>query len=65
MDAKLQAIIDMNKDVGELDGVKEKPNVELMEDNYMGYLLGEQGYETDATDVAEWNDVEDGDWVLD
>jgi len=39
--------------------------VELMEDNYMGYLLGEQGYETDATDVAEWNDVEDGDWVLD
>ena len=30
-DPKLQAILDMNKDVGTLDGVKEKPNVELME----------------------------------
>ena len=66
IDAKLQAIIDMNKDVGELDGVKEKPNVELMEDDYMGYLLGgDERYTEISHGTEEWDDVEDGDWVLD
>jgi len=65
-DPKLQAILDMNKDVGTLDGVKEKPNVELMEDNYMEYLLGNDSYDDYVSnDVSEWDDVEDGDWVLD
>ena len=65
-DPKLQAILDMNKDVGTLDGVKEKPNVELMEDNYMEYLLGNDSYgDYVSNDVSEWDDVEDGDWVLD
>lgn len=66
-DPKLQAILDMNKDVGELDGVKEKPNVELMEDDYMGYLMGDSDARMDrfSNDVSEWEDVEDGDWVLD
>jgi len=65
-DPKLQAILDMNKDVGELDGVKEKPNVELMEDNYMEYLLGNDSYDDYVSnDVSEWDDSEDGDWVLD
>ena len=44
-DPKLQAILDMNKDVGTLDGVKEKPNVELMEDGYIDYLLGNDSYD--------------------
>ena len=66
IDAKLQAIIDMNKDVGELDGVKENPNVELMEEDYMGYLMGDDGRMTKfSNDLSEWDDVEDGDWVLD
>lgn len=66
IDPKLQAILDMNKDVGTLDGVKEKPNVELMEDNYMEYLLGNDSYDDYVSnDVSEWDDVEDGDWVLD
>lgn len=65
-DPKLQAILDMNKDVGTLDGVKEKPNVELMEDNYVEYLLGNDSYDDYVSnDVSEWDDVEDGDWVLD
>ena len=66
-DPKLQAILDMNKDVGELVGVKEKPNVELMEDNYMEYLLGNDGTSAryESNDVSDWDDVEDGDWVLD
>ena len=65
-DPKLQAILDMNKDVGTLDGVKEKPNVELMEDNYMEYLLGNDSYDDYVSnDVSEWDDSEDGDWVLD
>ena len=65
-DPKLQAILDMNKDVGTLDGVKEKPNVELMEDNYVEYLLGNDSYDDYVSnDVSEWEDVEDGDWVLD
>ena len=65
-DPKLQAILDMNKDVGTLDGVKEKPNVELMEDNYMEYLLGNDSYDDYVSnDVSEWDDVEDGDWALD
>ena len=56
----------MNKDVGTLDGVKEKPNVELMEDNYVEYLLGNDSYDDYVSnDVSEWDDVEDGDWVLD
>jgi len=66
IDPKLQAILDMNKDVGTLDGVKEKPNVELMEDNYMEYLLGNDSYDDYVSnDVSEWDDSEDGDWVLD
>tara|TARA_Y100001938_G_scaffold150089_1_gene239562 strand:+ start:1258 stop:1470 length:213 start_codon:yes stop_codon:yes gene_type:complete len=66
IDPKLQAILDMNKDVGTLDGVKEKPNVELMEDNYVEYLLGNDSYDDYVSnDVSEWDDVEDGDWVLD
>ena len=65
-DPKLQAILDMNKDVGELDDVKEKPNVELMEDDYMGYLLGGNERYTEVSDgMGDWDDVEDGDWVLD
>ena len=65
-DPKLQAILDMNKDVGTLDGVKEKPNVELMSDNYVEYLLGNDSYDDYVSnDVSEWDDVEDGDWVLD
>jgi len=65
-DPKLQAILDMNKDVGTLDGVKEKPNVELMEDGYIDYLLGNDSYDDYVSnDVSEWDDVEDGDWVLD
>ena len=56
----------MNKDVGELVGVKEKPNVELMEDDYMGYLLGGDERYTEVSDgMGDWDDVEDGDWVLD
>ena len=66
IDPKLQAILDMNKDVGTLDGVKEKPNVELMEDGYIDYLLGNYSYDDYVSnDVSEWDDVEDGDWVLD
>tara|TARA_R100001230_G_C5553003_1_gene80036 strand:+ start:218 stop:430 length:213 start_codon:yes stop_codon:yes gene_type:complete len=66
IDPKLQAILDMNKDVGTLDGVKEKPNVELMEDGYIDYLLGNDSYDDYVSnDVSEWDDVEDGDWVLD
>jgi len=66
IDPKLQAILDMNKDVGTLDGVKEKPNVELMEDNYVEYLLGNDSYDDYVSnDVSEWDDSEDGDWVLD
>ena len=65
-DPKLQAILDMNKDVGTVNGVKEKPNVELMEDNYVEYLLGNDSYDDYVSnDVSEWDDVEDGDWVLD
>ena len=65
-DPKLQAIRDMNKDVGTVNGVKEKPNVELMEDNYVEYLLGNDSYDDYVSnDVSEWDDVEDGDWVLD
>tara|TARA_B100002019_G_scaffold281746_1_gene286160 strand:- start:860 stop:1072 length:213 start_codon:yes stop_codon:yes gene_type:complete len=66
IDPKLQAILDMNKDVGTVNGVKEKPNVELMEDNYVEYLLGNDSYDDYVSnDVSEWDDVEDGDWVLD
>jgi len=65
-DPKLQAILDMNKDVGTVNGVKEKPNVEMMEDNYVEYLLGNDSYDDYVSnDVSEWDDVEDGDWVLD
>ena len=65
-DPKLQAILDMNKDVGTVNGVKEKPNVEPMEDNYVEYLLGNDSYDDYVSnDVSEWDDVEDGDWVLD
>jgi len=65
-DPKLQAILDMNKDVGTVNGVKEKPNVELMEDNYVEYLLGNDSYDDYVSnDVSEWDEVEDGDWVLD
>ena len=65
-DPKLQAILDINKDVGTVNGVKEKPNVELMEDNYVEYLLGNDSYDDYVSnDVSEWDDVEDGDWVLD
>ena len=65
-DPKLQAILDMNKDVGTVNGVKEKPNVELMEDNYVEYLLGNDSYDDYVSnDVSEWDDSEDGDWVLD
>ena len=66
IDPKLQAILDMNKDVGTVNGVKEKPNVELMEDNYVEYLLGNDSYDDYVSnDVSEWDDSEDGDWVLD
>ena len=41
--------------------------VELMEDNYMEYLLGNDGTSAryESNDVSDWDDVEDGDWVLD
>jgi hypothetical protein len=64
IDAKLQAIIDMNKDT---KAFKEKPNTETVEDDYMGYLMrdNDERMTKYSNDVSEWDDIEDGDWVLD